>query len=226
MPFRRRYGPQKRRVFRPKGRRANPWARYGAKGGMLAQKAFNLAKYLKSLINVEKHKFDVSLSSTNNQNDTPVTTHITAIPIGDTEGTRTGNTIMTKYLYVRGRKALDPSGPNYARVREVIVRDKQQIADSAPGYADVFESTGTQAFLNKNTVGRFDILHDKIFDLDAQNPQQIYKYYIPLGQSHVRYNGTGASDVQKGGLYSFTLSDSAATGPQSSATCRLMYIDN
>lgn len=226
MPFRRRYGPQKRKVFRPrKPNGASKWARYGAAGGRLAYKAYRKVMYLSSLINVEKHKVDTS-SGPSTLNTTAVTVPITNIAIGDTEGTRTGNTLMTKYMLVKGTAVLSSQGAATARVRTVIVRDKQQIQDSAPGYGDVYESTGTQAFLNKNTVGRFDILYDRIHDLDSNNPQSIFERYIRLGTNHVRYNGTGATDIQKGGLYLYAVSDQAATGPSYGVQVRLGFIDN
>jgi len=210
----------------PEARRADPWARHGANAGRYAKKAWYLAKYLKGLINVEKHKYDVDTGVVNPLGETVTTTPLTNIAIGDTDGTRTGNTLMTKYIYLKGRHILNSQGQASARVRDVIVRDKQQVGDTAPGFLDVYTSTGTISFLNKQTVGRFDILYDKLSVLSSDKPMAVLDKYIPLGNNHVRYNGTGATDVQKGGLYHFMVSDQAATGPSSSVGFRVGYIDN
>lgn len=186
-------------------------------------------KDIQGMINAEKQKVDVSIS-TSTISSTPAVTHLTAIATGDSEGSRTANSILCKYLYINGTVQIHTSA-NFSRVRMVVVRDKQQVGDTAPAYLDVFESapsgSGTQAFLNKATVGRFDILWDRLCVLDAQNPQVAVSHMIPL-KSHVRYNGTASTDVQKGGLYCMLVSDITAGGnvPTVYLQARLAYYDN
>lgn len=189
----------------------------------IAQKAYSMAKYLKSLINVEKQKIDFNLGASA-IGTTPVIAHMTAIPVGDAEGSRTGNSVLLKYLYMKMTVRLDITSA-YNRLRVVVVRDKQQIADNPPTYTDVYETTSTTSLLNKNTVGRFDILFDRNFDIDANNPQILLDQYVSLN-SHARYNGTASSDIQKGGIWLMLVSDAASAQPTLSYNNRVMYIDN
>lgn len=186
-------------------------------------------KDIQSMVNAEKQKVDVSVS-TSTISSTPAVTHLTAIATGDAEGSRTANSILLKYLYINGTIQIHTSA-NFSRVRCVVVRDKQQVGDTAPVYTDVFETapsgSGTQAFLNKNTVGRFDIIYDRTYALDAQRPQAIVSKMIPL-KSHARYNGSASTDIQKGGIYIMLVSDVTAGGnvPTVYLQARLAYYDN
>ena len=216
-----RYG-RKRFGLRRK-RAGGSWMRYGAKAGGLAYKAYKGFQYLRGLINVEHQKVDFTVVN-GAQSTTPTITHVTAIAVGDAEGSRTGNSILAKYIYLKGSLLLNTSA-NATKIRFVLLRDKQQIADTAPSYTDVYEAANTLSFLNKLTVGRFDILWDKNYDLDANNPQALMDKYIRLN-SHVRYNGTASTDQQKGALYCMVISDQATNTPTLSIAARLMYIDN
>lgn len=212
--------------YRPRRRRNLPgrtWMRYGAKAGGLAYRAYKGFRYLRSLINVEHQKIDFNLGATG-VTTTPVVTQMTAVAVGDSEGSRTGNSILCKYLYQKLTVRLNASA-NYSRLRYVVVRDKQQVGDTAPSWTDVYESTSTTSLLNKNTVGRFDILYDRCFDLDANNPQYLVDKYIRLN-SHARYNGTASTDIQKGGIWVMYVSDELTNNPTLSYNNRLMYIDN
>lgn len=189
----------------------------------MARLAYRGVKYLKSIVNVEHHKVDTTVIS-GTQNTTPLVSHVTAIATGDTEGSRSGNSILAKYLYLKTTFNLNVSS-NFSRIRLVVVRDKQQIADTAPAMTDVYESASTIAFVNKNTVGRFDILLDKMVSLDSRNPQIVWDKYIRL-QSHVRFNGTASTDQQKGAIYVMLVSDQTTNLPSAAVAARLCYVDN
>lgn len=213
------------RRFRPRFRKRSArsgWMKYGAKAGGLAYSAWRGVKYLRSLINVEHQKIDFTVGTA--ASTTPVITHVTAIAVGDAEGARTGNSILAKYLYLKTNVTLNTSA-NFDRVRVVVVRDKQQIADTAPTYTDVYESVSPQALLEKDTVGRFDILYDKLINLDAQRPSASWDHYIRLN-SHVRYNGTASTDQQKGAIYVMYVGTQATNTAAFGFNGRLMYIDN
>lgn len=221
MPFRRNGPrlPRKRMLGKPrKPHIPDPRTAVG-----LAQLAWAGVKKLKQLVNSEKYKFDVSISITS-QTGTANITLLNAIPVGDTESTRTGNSILQKHLYLKSAFAL-PSSEFYSRSRMVVVQDNQQIGDTAPSFTDVYESASTIALLNKSTVGRFSILYDKQVVLDSNRPLQVWDKYITLN-NHARFNGTGASDIQKNGLYLMTLSSSSPTGPSIDVKSRIAYHDN
>lgn len=188
----------------------------------VAHNAWAGVKYLKSIVNVEHQKIDFTVNTA--ASTTPVVTHITAVAVGDAEGSRTGNSLLAKYLYLKSNCQLNTSA-NFDRVRIVVVRDKQQIADTAPAMTDVYESGTTQSLINKLTVGRFDILYDRLLVLDAQNPSYAWDKYIRLN-SHVRYNGTASTDQQKGAIYVMYVGTQATNTAAFAFNARLMYVDN
>lgn len=222
MPYKR--FPRSRKPYMPRKRQGAAWYNKKYSTVDLAKRAWSMAKYLRSLINVEHQKADFTIVN-GGQSTTPTVVHLSAIAVGDSEGSRTGNSILCKYLYMKGSILMNSSALA-TKCRLIILRDKQQVGDTSPAMTDVYEGANTLAFLNKNTVGRFDILYDKTFNLDSVNNQIVLPdKYIRLN-SHVRYNGTASSDVQKGGLYSICISDQATNVPTVSASARLMYIDN
>lgn len=211
----------RRKTFARRGRK-QPWYNRRYSPIQVASAAWRGVKYLRSLINVEHQKVDQQVNTT--ISNTPNITHITAIAVGDAEGSRTGNSVLLKYLYLKHYYTINTSA-NFTRLRVVVVRDKQQIADTAPAYTDVYETTSTISLLNKNTVGRFDILYDRLVNMDAQRPSASWDKYIRLN-SHVRYNGTANTDQQKGAIYLMVVSDQAVNTPTAVIQTRLMYIDN
>lgn len=222
--YSRKLGPRRKPRMPRKRMPVVPWYNRKYSPGDIASKAWAMAKYLKSIVNVEHHKVDFPISATGSVGTTPVITNLTAIATGDTEGTRTANSILLRYLYMKQTVRLNASS-NYARVRVVVVRDKQQVGDTAPAWLDVYESTSPIALLNKNTVGRFDILFDKCYDLDANNAQFVVDKYIRL-QSHARYNGSASTDIQKGGIYYMYVGDDNTNQQSLTANLRMCYVDN
>lgn len=207
----------------PKKRsRATPWYNRKYSPGDVAYKAWNMAKYLKGLINVEHQKVDTSIATTSGT--TPAVVQLNAIAVGDAEGSRTGNSILQKYVYMKVTTKLNVSS-NYSRLRLVLVQDKQQVGDTSPSYTDVYESASPMALINKLTVGRYSILYDRTFNLDANNAQLLQDKYIPIN-NHARYNGTASTDIQKNGLYLMYISDDNTNQPTISVNARLCYIDN
>ena len=162
MPF---YG-KKRSMFR-KGKRIvkrrRP-IRKPNKVGSVANTAFNIAKYalkgfkfIKGLVNVEKHKFDTTFATT--VGSTPAVTNLVAISQGDGEGARTGNSLLAKYAYITLNMIRSSSSTQVSdTVRVVVVVDKEQAGDTAPPYNGVSESNDPLALINKLNVGRFTIL--------------------------------------------------------------------
>lgn len=79
--------------------------------------------------------------------------------------------------------------------RMVIVKDLQvNSTDAQITWPQVFDTTGTQAGvhseLNVDNMGRFIVLEDKIFTLDADNPQKTCPFMISGSAiGPVRYNG-------------------------------------
>ena len=109
----------------------------------------------------------------------------------------------------------------------LILRDEQQVSDTAPTVSDILDTVSTLAPLNSNTVGRYKILKSAFFHTsNARDTVKEMNWYLPM-QHHIRYNGTTNTDVQKGGLYMLLLSDQAVgTAPTIFYNFRLSYHDN
>lgn len=226
------YG-KKRSMFR-KGKRIvkrrRP-VRKPNKIGAVASSAFNIAKaawsgikFIKGLVNVEKHKLDTAFSTT--FATTAGVSLINAIATGDGEGARTGNSILMKYAYLyfnMARNASSTASTDFVRV--VCVVDKEQVGDTTPGYDAVFESQAPLAMINKLNVGRFSILYDKTFNITANNPAITIKEMIPLNM-HARYNGTASTDIEKNGVYIMFIGTNGTNVPTFQGNVRLAYYDN
>lgn len=208
----------RRRRFRKRGflyRKYSPM--------QLARSAYKGVRYLKGLVNAEKKKFDSSDSYA--IGTTAVSRHFTGIAQGDGDNSRDGNSILCKGLSLRGLLTIHASAGN-TQVRLVIVMDKQQVADSLPTMANVLAGNSIQSFLNKDTVGRFQILYDKVHLLDNNTrTQQFVKIWLPIDK-HIRYNGTTSGDIQKNGLHIVQVSNEATNTPTITWTSRVYYYDN
>lgn len=217
---------RRKRAMRP--RRGRGGYRNYKNALALATTAWKGVQYLKGLVNSELFKVDVALPS-QAFSTTGAVTHLTAIGQGDTDATRTGNSILLKSVELRmlvQRVAANVVLGNLCTC--MLVQDNQQIGDTAPAISDVLEGAGGLAFLNNLTVGRFTILRRWDFCLDTvgDNARVIrFRKYWPQGH-HVRYNGIASTDQQKGAIYFMCMGDQAANVPLGDGSVRLSYHDN
>lgn len=217
MAFRRyvkRRAPYKRRAYRFK-RRFN----YG-------KAAFRMLKK-----NVEKKYLTVNVNGTEINSDAILSNDMTSIAQGDTNTSRTGVKVTAKSLYIRG--TLVQTGQDSV-CRMVVVCDRQQEGDTAPTLGQVLgDGTIGPVYGATNLLysGRFQILMDKVYSLDASDKPNInLKYYLKLNKGkgiNVRYNGSGSTDIQKNGIYVFFVSNvtAANTGPLFYGQIRLGFTD-
>lgn len=216
-----------RRQYGRKVRQGSKQAWYNKKYsvGQMASSALRGVSYLRGLVNSEKYKYDTSVSIT--ATSTGVLHNLTTVAVGDGDNSRTGNSIFVRGLSIQGNTSRNASGtyPDGQVVRIMLVKDGQQISDTAPQVTDILETASVNSFLNSDTVGRFTVLWNKKYKLDTQNPNQLIKYNKTLWH-HVRYNGTSGSDIQKGGLYLLIISNESVYGPAMGLQCRLSYHDN
>ena len=100
-------------------------------------------------------------------------------------------------------------GRGYLRttVRFCIVKDMQvNSTDTNVKWEQVFDMTARQAGvhseLNVDNMGRFIVLEDKIFTLDAQSPQKTVPYMLSGSRiGNVRYNGPSKDALTDKGVY-------------------------
>lgn len=201
----------------------------------LAQKALAGVNYIKGMINCEKHKMEFSDITGSAISNTSTVYHLTGVSQDDSDSGRTGNSILVRGLKVGYTIRVNTSSPATSScVRVIVLMDTQQLSDTQPlaNLTGLLEYPSgvrvVESPLDSTTVGRFKILLDKKHYIDTvQNVQAIYNTYIPM-QSHIRYNGNGAGDIQKNGIYAFVFCDTAVSGNPLlvSLVSRLYFYDN
>lgn len=120
----------------------------------------------------------------------------------------------------------NPAGNDKQCQMIALICDNQQIADTTPTWTSVFESVHPNTHLNNTTVGRFTIFKRVQFFLDAEHQVRQIDWNVPM-RHHVRYNGTAAADIQKGGLYLAEITDQDTENfPVCSIHSCVMFHDN
>lgn len=197
--------------------------------GEVADKALKGVMFLKGLINSELYTYTSTYNNTGCNTNGSVT-NVTAIPQGDNADDRTGNSIFVKQCKMNLLFRIDPSGTEYnTNVRVMLVRDRQQVADAIPGIGSVLAQTTQYNVLiagpNIGNKGRFTILYDRVFNLSDAKPSKHVKWTVNM-KSHVRFNGTAGTDIQKNGLYWMMVSDSIVSNVSVHGDIRIKYHDN
>nr|QKI29035.1 Cap [Lactuca sativa CRESS virus] len=218
----------KRKTFRRKTlRRKAPWYRRRYNALQLAQKAAKGVWYLKGLVNSEVFKRDTPIPNTTINDSTGYVLNCQPVPIGDSTGQRTGNSILVRKLLVRTR-ITKASSPTSTYIRYFILQDQQQISDTNPAFTDLLETPGDiDSPLSNTFAGRFKILCSKTILLTNDRPSFHMERVFNM-RHHIRFNGASGTDVQKGGLYLMMFADQAAAAnyPLLDGHVRLSYHDN
>lgn len=219
---RRRYGSR-----RPMKSRRYKRRRVGGFGGYVKTAAWAAKQIwkLKGLVNSEMLKKDTAFTPT--ALSTGAVEHITAVAQGDSDSTRTGNSIFVRSWNFSGSIIKNTSGANTQFVRISVVMDTQQQSDTTPTYTDIYESASPYAHLNSNTVGRYKVIFSHIYSVNSSDHTAVaVKINIPM-RHHVRYNGSASTDIQRGGLYLCSSTDEpGANMPTWQGEHRLSYHDN
>lgn len=206
--------------------------------GTLTQQVKALQRFVKTLAPEVKY-----IDNTLFQTDIPATgavVHVSAVAQGDTQGTRTGNTINVTGVDLSGnfiRISTDFAGAAFLRV--ALVQDREQVADTAPSVANIF-ATGdpVNALPNLDTLERFRILwlspvmdawqmvldSDRLVAGSVPTHKGTYSHSWK-GNIKVSFNGTASTDIQKNGLYFCYLTSSGVTTFDANGFARLCYTD-
>lgn len=210
--------------------------------------ALQLAKdvaYLGSLVNSELHYY--TLSTSNNMDTATAPFSLDAIAQGDTSVTRTGNSILPRYLSLRLHinKKIDPTSVAHETFRVMLFR---WWGSSANAYgtctqSDVLSSTGNpQSFLDQDITGKYDdfsrriqVLRNEIFTLDNVSCTfKDFEWNIEINGSntkkkkHSSYVDGTANNPSSGGFWILIMSDNAS-GIMKSAyyiDSKLSFYDN
>lgn len=196
---------QTRRVYKSKPVQSRVHT-YGKAGLQL----YKDVRYLKGLINSELH-YDYASYTGQVVDNAGVIYHLSAIGQGDTNSTRSGNTILPRYL-TYCVKLINDNAPTDT-VRFIIFRWKD---NSTPLPADIFEDNSNPVYspLNDNITGnvrdrQIDILKDEWVNLGTSsesNGSRFYKDTIDLNpptkniKDHIKYDN-GVTTSPLGGIY-------------------------
>lgn len=170
-----------------------------------------------------------------NTNVTNITTagsiqHVTEIAQGTDVGNRIGNSIVLKEMYMQTQFTISSDASTSASWRIAIVRDMQQISDTAPAVTDIFSSNNPLiAFPNIANRQRFKFLYLSPIRTGIQtyiggvNPNIKWDW---KGSLKVDYNGSAGTDQQKGAVYIVFLTDATANTMDFVSRVRLMFQDD
>lgn len=209
--------------------------------GTLTQQVKSLQRVVRNLAPEIKY-VDNSVGASNITSGGAVV-HLTAIAQGDTQGTRTGNTVYVKSLSIIGRwsRASDVAlGVNNA-YRIIVFVDKEQIADTAPSVSDVVAGSPIPQFPNLDNLERFRVLYfgpikeaarmqtdADAFVLGTPSTTPTVNMYFKVNLKpniKVSYNGSASTDIEKNGIYIGFISNDIQDTIDTVATCRVGYTD-
>ena len=144
-----------------------------------------------------------------------------------------------------GALVADGAQWNYLRTtyRMVIVKDLQvNSTDNQVTWQQVFETNagitaGVHSELSVDNMGRFVVLEDKFFTLDADSPQKTCPFHISGSKvGDIRYNGPSAAALTDKGIYMIYAAYVAGVGdtvgpalirlPNVVGNTRLCFTDN
>lgn len=190
--------------------------------GDMAAVAYKGVKTLQGIINSEKHFTNTVLS--HNTSTSAYFSHLSAIGQDDSITGRTGSSILMKSL--TGTIWLKQNSLAEASIARVIIfLDLQQVADTNPTLSTLLEGN-YQSQLAIASLGRYQILQDSMITLDNVSKKQSLIKVNQRFDHHIRYNGSSASDIQKGGLYMLLLSNESAYSVSTDVNLRIGFYDN
>jgi len=190
----------------------------------VAQKALQGVNYIRGLVNSELFHYDASNLINGSVSSGGAVQFLTPMPQDDTVAGRTGNSILLKSIYLKGVITWNSSNSGQI-IKCWMVQDNQQVAGTAPSFANVFNSRDVISMRNRNTLDRFTILDTKTYQQNESKDSQLIDLYKDF-QHHVKWYGTGGGDIQKGGIYLLFVSNKTTDLPFLTLDLRTSYHDN
>lgn len=194
-----------------------------------AAKALAMAKYLKTLVNVEIKNHDSEATATA-RSTTPTIVNLTSIAQGDTTITRDGSQCKIIEIDLRYFVNQNASATN-TQLRVILVVDKQtnQAIYTADDLLD--ESSAGDAIVspfNLDNKRRFTILYDRVHTYSATGKTNSYHKYKKKCGYMIRYDAAAAAITSntENSLSLFFVSSEATNTPTVTHFCRLRFVDN
>jgi hypothetical protein len=234
--------PQKRQPGRKNRKPPPSWRDFTT--GQAADygwKAYQMAKQLWTLMNVEEKVFDVDGSSGTTITSTPLVVNLSNIAQGSDYYNRIGDSILAQRIEFRARCSGNAaSGSHHLRV--LIVTDKEnQGADPTLGF--VLEAASDPLTANYHPLysQRFTVHYDETIAL--VNPVGLATGGTSTGyvmdravlprmdkkhNKHIKYDATAGADASnlEGAMFLMAVASDAANGPSLMYNFRLSFTDN
>lgn len=202
----------------------------------IANQAYKTATFVASIINSEKKFYD------ENATIYPDTTYqancLTNMAQGDTNITRTGNSIALKSFHLKGVLKRDSTVPGEI-VRVMLVLDKDNAAGTIPNITDVVASSGVYSFRNMDYARRFTVLMDRTYTYQTDKPNVVIefwkKFYMkkdkrgrPVISHHCLFDGSTANNFTRNHIYLYVIGNTATGSTASDFTysTRIRFYDN
>lgn len=207
-------------------RRSRPG--FWSKAGGYAMKALRIAKYVKSIVNVERKYIDFGLNFA--PGSTPIIGDFSTIGTGTDYNERIGNSIKLKSFYLRGVLTGGSGTTTYDYFRFMILIDKEANG-SLPAALDILEySDFIWSPLNHVNGTRFKVLMDKVIPIglpNAANYVHHLKRFINLNH-HMKYLDAGATtaSVKEGNLIYLMVGTNNTQKATFEGASRIRFIDN
>lgn len=191
--------------------------------GQTARYALKGVNMLKGIVNAEKKRFDVRVTSSSST--TAAIAVLTGVAQGDDATDRNGNSILAKYMQVRVDTTM--SGSATATVTRMIILVDTQNQGTNPTAALILQDPTTYLSpLNIDSTQRFTVLCDKFFTTSINGQRMTnYKRYIPLN-FHLKYTGSAGSTFNKNNIFVLYMSNEATNVPDFTLYSRLVFYDN
>jgi len=203
--------------------------------GSIVQQVKSLQRVVKTLSPEVKY-VDIDIAATNiTSGGTAV--NLTQIAQGDTQSTRTGNSvnITSITLLARWTRATDVTTPDNGLYRFAVVVDREQVADTAPTPGTVFSGSPIFFLPSLANLERFRILYlspiidGKMMLTDSDDTtvptRPAIMQYNWTGNIKVGYNDTAATDIEKNGIYIMYITNEATDVIDVAGTARIGYTD-
>ena len=181
---------------------------------------------LKGIINSELHHHDLSVS-TGSYTTAGAVSGLTLIAQGDGVSNRQGLSLLAKSLEVR--LTADQHASATATALRIIVFTDNMQDGTLPTVTEVLESATVLAhYESDNNIGRFGKLYDQTMVLDVGGNFKYRNFTIPLGNKHIKFNGTDATQASQGkqSIYLLGISNEATNAPSVNWVSRVKYYDN
>lgn len=191
-----------------------------------AKAAYSGVKYLKGLVNVEKHALYTNNTATPDNTVGSLYT-LNLIAQGDAEDNRQGDSIMMKKIHINLRYTINASA-SATSIRTIMFLYKQP-QGATPNITFVLQNANVLSCWNHDNVGLYTILYDKTVNLSATGTQEVNRMITrSFYQLHETFDGTTAAvaDIQTNALWLLFVSDEATNTPTVVWRSELLFIDN